>query len=167
MDRGRQQLPELSGLLRIGRPGGTSGCATTGGATPVEKWLGKMDGIYWNIWKIDEHRVIYMVNIYWKYVNSLDFLSCDISSEMWKCNILVIFVWWVSVVKLGLVGLVGSCLAVDGKQPVGDFSDEISWQWAEVGGFWIDRIDVGGFLDLLGSWLFFWGEFQSFWATSK
>ena len=48
MDRGRQQLqlPELSGLLWIGRPGGTSGCATTGGATPVEKWLGKMDGIY-------------------------------------------------------------------------------------------------------------------------
>ena len=45
MDRGRQQLqlPELSGLLWIGRPGGTSGCATTGGATPGrngwEKWM--------------------------------------------------------------------------------------------------------------------------------
>ena len=43
--------------------------------------------------------------------------------------------------------------------PVGDFSDEISWQWAEVGGFWID---VGGFSGSSGILTFFLGEFNHF-----
>lgn len=53
---------------------------------------------------------------------------------------------------------VAMCLRIGHETwtPVGDFSDEISWQWAEVGGFWID---VGGFSGSSGILTFFLGSF--------